>query len=146
MSGRTRVSVEPHASRADIDIVIRGLRAFNATFIGEPDLEPVQLFLRSEDNAVVGGLLGHTLFRWMYIAKLWVGEAYRGDGSGSRLMQAAEALARERSCLGIFVDTFEYQARPFYEKHGFTVFGTLEGYPPGYRQHYLAKRLQGESE
>jgi len=145
MSERTRVSVEPHASRADLETVIRGLRAFNTQYIGEPDLKPVQLFLRDETGTVVGGLLGHTLFRWMYIAKLWVDESHRGDGSGSRLMDAADALARERASIGMFVDTFEYQARPFYERHGFTVFGTLEGYPPGYRQYYLAKRLQDET-
>jgi hypothetical protein len=39
------------------------------------------------------------------------------------------------------LDTFEYQARPFYEKLGYQLFGTLDGYPPGYRQFYLCKRL-----
>lgn len=39
------------------------------------------------------------------------------------------------------LDTFEYQARPFYEKLGYQLFGTLDGYPPGYRQFYLRKRL-----
>ena len=35
----------------------------------------------------------------------------------------------------------EYQARPFYEKLGYELFGTLDGYPPGYRQFYLRKSL-----
>jgi hypothetical protein len=38
-------------------------------------------------------------------------------------------------------DTLDYQARPFYEKLGYQLFGTLDGYPPGYRQFYLCKRL-----
>jgi hypothetical protein len=47
--------------------------------------------------------------------------------------------------VGVYLDTFEYQARPFYEKLGYDVFGTLDGYPPGYRQYHLAKRFPPES-
>ncbi|MES2525353.1 MAG: GNAT family N-acetyltransferase [Gemmatimonadota bacterium] len=137
-----RVSVEPHAPREDVETVIRGLRQFNTSFIGEPNMQSVQIFLRNEHGAVVGGLLGHSVYRWMFVAKLWVSEEVRGRGLGSALIEAAETEARARDCLGLYLDTFEYQARPFYEKHGFELFGTLEGYPPGYRQFYLAKRLQ----
>jgi GNAT superfamily N-acetyltransferase len=70
-----------------------------------------------------------------------VDDRFRGAGHGSALIEAAEQLARERDCIGVNLDTFEYQARPFYEKLGYTVFGTLEGYPPGYRQFFLAKPL-----
>jgi GNAT superfamily N-acetyltransferase len=56
-------------------------------------------------------------------------------------MSAAEDHARSRGCIGSYLDTFEYQARPFYEKIGYEVFGTLEGFPPGYRQFFLSKRL-----
>lgn len=137
-----RVSVEPHAPREDVETVIHGLRQFNAGFIGEPDMQAVQIFLRDQHNAVVGGLLGHSVYRWMFVAKLWVSETVRRRGLGSALLDAAEAEARARDCLGMYLDTFEYQARPFYEKHGFELFGTLDGYPPGYRQFYLAKRLE----
>jgi len=86
-------------------------------------------------------LLGEIRWRWLYVAKLWVSESVRGKGHGSELLRAAESHSRAEGCLGIYLDTFEYQARPFYEKLGFELFGTLEGYPPGYRQFYLAKRL-----
>lgn len=141
MTSSHRITVEARGAPADIDTVVQGLRAFNDGYIGRPDLQPVHIFLRDANDAVVGGVLGHTLFRWMYIAKLWVHETHRGDGAGRALMEAAESLARERRCIGMHLDTFEYQARPFYERLGFELFGTLEGYPPGYRQHFLAKRL-----
>ena len=54
-------------------------------------------------------------------------------------MAAIEEYAWAHDCLGVYLDTFEYQARPFYEKLGYAVYGTLEGYPPGYRQYYLRK-------
>jgi GNAT superfamily N-acetyltransferase len=141
MSPSVHVVVEPDASSADIATVQAGLRAFNVARIGEPGEELVHILLRDGSGAVVGGLLGHIRWRWLYVAKLWIDEAHRGGGHGRVLMAEAESLARARQCLGSYLDTFEYQARPFYEKLGYRVFGTLEGYPPGYRQYHLAKRF-----
>jgi hypothetical protein len=61
-------------------------------------------------------------------------------------MRAVEEYARRHDCLGIYLDTFEYQALPFYEKLGYVQFGVLEGYPPGYRQFHLLKALGNEEE
>ena len=141
MSERARITVEPHASAADVAVVQAGLLAFNVARIGAPAEEPVQIFLRDDAGQVVGGLLGHLRWRWLYVAKLWIDDAHRGGGHGSALIAAAEGVARERGCVGSYLDTFEYQARPFYEKLGYQLFGTLEGYPPGYRQYHLAKRF-----
>jgi GNAT superfamily N-acetyltransferase len=144
MTDSVRISVEPDASAVDIEIVQAGLRAFNVERIGAPAEEPIHLFLRDDSGRIVGGLLGHIRWRWLYVAKLWISEAHRGAGHGAALMAAAESHARARGCLGAYLDTFEYQARPFYEKLGYRVFGTLEGYPPGYRQYHLAKRLDDD--
>ena len=137
-----RITVEPDASPADIQAVEAGLRGFNTLVIGPPNQRPVRIFLRQADGEIAGGLLGEIRWRWLYVAKLWVAESVRGQGYGSKLITAAESHARKEGCVGISLDTFEYQARPFYEKLGFELFGTLEGYPPGYRQFYLAKRLR----
>jgi GNAT superfamily N-acetyltransferase len=139
----TSVSVEPDANPADVETVMAGLLAFNVAVIGDPAEEPVRVFLRDESGAVVGGLLGHIRWRWLYVGKLWIAEPHRGHGRGRALLDAAERHARSRDCIGSYLDTFEYQARPFYEKCGYELFGTLDGYPPGYRQFYFAKRLDG---
>ena len=141
MTATLRVSVEPDAVDEDIATVQAGLRAFNVARLGDPGEEPVRIFLRDESGRIVGGLLGHIRWRWLYVAKLWIDDAHRGGGRGRELMMAAEAHARSCGCVGSYLDTFEYQARPFYEKLGYVLFGTLEGYPPGYRQHFLSKRL-----
>ena len=52
------------------------------------------------------------------------------------------SLAIGRGCTGATLTTFEHQARPFYEKLGYVLFGTLEGYPAGTRQYHLSKRLR----
>lgn len=141
----TRVTVEPTPAPDDVRVVHDGLRAFNVAHIGEPDEQPVHVFLRDSAGLVVGGLTAYIKWRWLYVAKLWVRDDHRGAGSGRRLMEAAEGVARDRRCIGVHLDTFEYQARPFYEKLGYQLFGTLEGYPPNHRQHFLAKRLDADS-
>jgi GNAT superfamily N-acetyltransferase len=143
-SSGVRISVEPNADRKDLDTVGNGLLAFNVEFIGPPREEAVNILLRDAEERVVGGLLGTLRWRWLYVAKLWVAAPYRGQGFGAALMHAAEQLAVERQCLGMYLDTFEYQARPFYEKLGYELFGTLEGFPPGYRQFFLSKRLTAD--
>jgi len=46
-------------------------------------------------------------------------------GVGSRLLLEFEARCRALGCHKLRLETAEYQARPFYEKHGFAVAATL---------------------
>jgi GNAT superfamily N-acetyltransferase len=133
--------IDGNVSTEDVAAVLRGLREFNEFRLGPAGEQPVRIVVRDAAGNVVGGVLGHTKWQWLYVATLWVADAVRGQGWGSKLMDAAEELARSRGCAHVSLDTFEYQARPFYEKRGYTLFGTLEGYPPGYRQFYLTKSL-----
>lgn len=56
-------------------------------------------------------------------------------------MQAAEQEAISRGCQFAQVDTFSFQARPFYEKHGYQLKMTLENVVGGYHRYYLVKIL-----
>jgi GNAT superfamily N-acetyltransferase len=133
--------IDDQLSAADEATVVRGLLAFNEAKLGPADDQPVRFVARDIDG-ILGGVIGHTRWKWLYIAKLWVDERARGRGIGTQLLKAAEDLARSRGCTDASLDTFEHQARPFYEKLGYELFGTLDGYPPGYRQFYLRKRLR----
>jgi GNAT superfamily N-acetyltransferase len=57
-------------------------------------------------------------------------------------MNRAEIFARERGCIGMWLDTFEFQARGFYEKLGFEVFGTIEDHPVGMNRYFMKKRFE----
>jgi GNAT superfamily N-acetyltransferase len=137
-----RVSVEEDPAPADKQVVVDGLLAFNVGYIGDPGVTPMAVFLRGADGEVLGGLLGRVKWRWLYIEKFWLPDSLRGQGHGSRLLAAAEDFAAARGCLGVHLDTFEYQALPFYRRHGYEVFGVHEGFPPGYRQYHLKKDLR----
>jgi GNAT superfamily N-acetyltransferase len=133
--------IDGRITPAEEALIARGLLRFNEDRLGPADDQPVKFVARDAAGNVVGGILGHTRWRWMYIAKLWIDESARGRGLGTKLMAAAEDLARSRGCTDVSLDTFDFQARPFYEKLGYELFGTLEGFPPGSRQYYLRKRL-----
>lgn len=140
-SDRGNMTIDDQVTEADELAVIRGLREFNEARLGPKNDSRVRFVVRGADGSVLGGLIGEVRWKWLYVSKLWVSDAARGKGFGTRLLQAAEDVARKRGCTDVSLDTFEFQAKPFYEKLGYQLFGTLEGFPPGYRQFYLTKKL-----
>lgn len=133
---------ELNPSAADVEVVKNGLLAFNVEHIGlEPRSASLNLFLRNLSGDVIGGLLGGWRWGWLYVDKLWVQAEYRKRGAGSRLLTAAEAAAMAAGCTDAVLDTFSFQARDFYERHGYISYATLEGFPPGHRQFFFHKRL-----
>ena len=137
------ISSSTEASSSDVDTVFSGIRSFNEAYAGPSGFRKVHLFLRDESGVVRGGLLGKELWDWLYVEILWVHESLRKRGLGSRLLRQAELEAAARGRRKVLLDTFEFQAPGFYERHGYRVFGTLEGFPPGYRRYYLVKELSG---
>jgi GNAT superfamily N-acetyltransferase len=134
---------EPNPSAGDLKFVKDGLLAFNVEHIGlEPWSGALSLFLRDPSGQVIGGLLGGWRWGWVYVEKLWIHADYRKLGAGSRLLKAAEAEAAAAGCTDAVLDTFSFQARGFYERHGYVVYATLEGFPPGYRQFFFHKKLR----
>jgi GNAT superfamily N-acetyltransferase len=131
------------ADELDGQSVLAGLRVYNEAHAGPAEQTKVQLFLRDGTGAVRGGLIGRTLWNWLYIETLWIAEPARGAGLGSRLLVRAEDDAKRGGCTRVLLDTFEFQALGFYERHGYQVFGVLEDFPPGFRRYYLRKDLVG---
>ena len=107
----------------------------------QADYQPLHLSLRHDGDGMIGGLYSMTLWSWLMIDGLWVAEAYRGQGLGQRLLLEAEAHAVRRGCRGSWLGTFDFQARAFYERNGYTVFAELDGFPPGHRHFHLRKHF-----
>ena len=143
------VTVEPDDAAVQHRVreaVLGGLVAYNRGYMPAPHSASLVVAARDEAGAVVGGLVGETLWAgtgdgWLQIAFLWVAEPARGRGLGRRLLHAAEREAARRGCRHVALDTFEFQARPFYERQGYVVFGVQEDYPPGHRRYFLRKTL-----
>jgi GNAT superfamily N-acetyltransferase len=114
---------------------------YNIAKTGQADWYPVAFFLRGENREVLGGLLGNIWGAWLHVRTLAVVTPVRGRGFGRELMKRAELYAVERGCTNAFLDTFSFQARPFYEKLGYRVFGILENHPAGHRHYFMTKQL-----
>jgi GNAT superfamily N-acetyltransferase len=89
----------------------------------------------------VAGLVGHTYHGWLHVSCLWTSEAYRNRGIGTELMDRAEAEAHQRGCHHAHLTTLEFQARTFYERRGYSVFGVLDDYPRPYKRYFMQKEL-----
>src|SRR5580692_12994418 len=102
---------------------------------------PVAFFLRAENGEILGGLLGDIWAAWLHVRTLAVAAPARGHGFGRELMKRAELYAVELGCTDAFLETFSFQARPFYEKLGYRVFGMLENHPAGHQHYFMTKKL-----
>lgn len=136
-----RITTPENPSEADRDAVLAPLRAYNIERGGDPRIRPVALLLTDDDRRHVGGLWGRLVYDWLYVELLAVPEQHRGAGYGKALMERAEDIARANDCVGIWLDTYAFQARGFYEKLGFDLFGTLDDHPIGQQRYFLRKRL-----
>jgi GNAT superfamily N-acetyltransferase len=139
VSGSMTITGTP--SIADFQAIFRALDQFNAPMVGYARFSPLAILLHDESGTVTGGLWGSTVYSWLTINMLFVPANLRGRGIGSTLIRSAEVEARVRGCVGMLVDTFSFQAQPFYERHGFTVFGVQKNLPPGYDCVHLHKAL-----
>ena len=127
-----------------VGVLEDGLTGFNMPFGGHHGFRAVNFAVRRPGDAKpVGGLSGHVLYRWFFVKLLYLPEDLRRGGLGAALLRRAEVEALAGGCIGIWLDTFSFQARPFYEKQGYRVFGTIDDFPPGHSRHYLMKRLDG---
>ena len=136
------LSVENDAGPQDVQIIQRGLQAFNRKHTGAEDsFEPVIIFLRDDDGTIRGGLLGEMYWGWLHVVILWLHEDERGQGYGGQLMRMAEDLARGRGCHHAHLDTLSFQAPGFYHKLGYEEFGRLEDLPRGHSRIFLYKAL-----
>jgi GNAT superfamily N-acetyltransferase len=139
-----RIDIDENPDPAVRDAIVKPLRAFNESKVGPIKIEPLAITLRDpESGEVTGGLWGHSVVGWLYVDLLVVPETFRGQGLGTELLASAEDIARKRGCIGMWLHTATFQAPAFYEKLGFTAFGTIADYPLGHATVYYMKRLDG---
>ena len=121
------------------------LLAFNQTVAPDADGVPFALTLCNGDSAEVhGGLWALSLWGSFYVALVVVPPESRDRGLGRSLMGQAEAEARTQNCRIMWLDTYAFQARAFYERLGFKVFGQIDGPPPIFPRYFMKKDLTGE--
>jgi GNAT superfamily N-acetyltransferase len=96
---------------------------------------------KDPEGTIIAGLNGSTNWGWLFVRLLWVNDGARGKNLGTQLLKQAEAEARARGCHSSWLDTFSFQAREFYLKQGYEVFGVLDDFPKGQQRFFFKKKL-----
>ena len=117
------------------------VRSYNRSKREAAESEPLNLYIEDEHGRLLAGLVAETFGNWLEIEYLFVKEDLRGQGIGSQLLQRAESEAKKRNCCFAFVNTYQFQAPAFYQKHDYQEVFTLKDYPCTGQRHYYQKDL-----
>lgn len=132
---------EPAPTPEQIQYLEDRLYEYNSGATGIRDGEWLAIFVKDARGRVVAGICGNTWGGGCEIRQLWVEEARRRQGLGTRLLDAAEREARRRGCRQIVLTTFTFQAPAFYARRGFETLCAVDDFPRGHQSLMLRKRL-----
>ncbi len=149
--GRDRPAVDTETFRplevtdrpepADIALLEDKVIAAAVAVTGQADVRELAVWLRDDNDCLRAGVSGWTWGRCCELQYLWVDEPLTGRGLGRQLMEAAEEEARRRGCVQVVLFTFDAQAAAWYPRLGYSLVGTVEGYPTGGTARWLRKLL-----
>jgi GNAT superfamily N-acetyltransferase len=134
------IAIDDNADTAKA--VQQGLEAFNREIIGkEIVIVPLNMAVRDENGKLYGGIVARTYTDTLYFDTVWVDQALRGSGHGRTMMMQAEDEGRRRGARHAWLVTLSWQARPFYEKLGYRVFGEMPLLDGKHTRYFMKKEL-----
>ena len=139
MPEKLSLSVHDNVPAEEARVVDRGLEDSNAAAAPVHEVRPLCCFARLESGAVVGGAIGRTWGLCCELKQLWVHPMHRRMGLGTRLVRLFEESAMARGCSTFYLDTFTFQARPFYERLGYEPKLEICGFSPGVTKYIMVR-------
>lgn len=124
-----------------VDFLDNKIIEFNQANREINDRYPVAVTVKNNHDEIVAGASGVTFGNWLHLTTLWVNEQLRGKNYGSTLLNEIERAAKSRNCKQCLLDTLDYQAMPFYQKHGYKIVWTQENYPLTGCKYFMTKAL-----
>jgi GNAT superfamily N-acetyltransferase len=81
-------------------------------------------YIVKDKEEIVAGI-NAVMYHWgmLYVDELFVAEVHRHKGIGEYLLRKVEKEAKELGATLSHLDTFNFQAKDFYLKQGYEVFG-----------------------
>ncbi len=138
-----------NCEKSDSDYICDRLVEYNLSKVPktqEIDFENINIKSVDQDGNIIGGCIAK-MYCWnvVYVDILWVDESFRNKGIGSKLLKEVEKIASKKKCNLIHLDTFDFQAKDFYIKHGYEIFGVLEDCPFEHCRYYMKKLLNKQN-
>lgn len=137
-----RVALEENPKPEEVAHIRNSLYSFNEQYGGPRNYTPLYVFLRDDNNKVLGGILGATYWDWAVMDIFWISEEMRCKGYGSKILKLVEEEAVKRGCTDVQLNTHDFQAVEFYKKYGYTVYGELKNFPEGFIKYSMQKRIK----
>lgn len=134
-------TVDYAPSEEDNKTLREGLIAFNERATGEPRDREFSVFLKTDRGEVLGGIKAHLDRESICIETLWITESLRGQGYGTKLLNAAHREALASGCIFSRVSTFSFQGEAFYLKNGYERIGEIKNYFFNHSLIFLRKAL-----
>lgn len=136
-----KIEVIENPELALIDFLDAKIAEFNWAHWEVSERKTIAVKLNDESGDVIAGAAGRTFGDWLMINTLWVSDTLRGQQVGSKILHKMEQAAKARGCNKALLDTLNFQAMPFYEKHGYQIQWTQQGYPKTGCRYYMMKQL-----
>lgn len=133
------IAIEENVSSADDRALHEKILKYNFEKSGFRG-KLMTIIVRDENKQIVGGLKGYCYGNALFVDILFVDDQLRGKGYGTQLMKLAEQEAKKNACDFVHLDTFSFQALPFYLNLGYTVYAELD-YKPDIKRYYLKKDI-----
>lgn len=133
------VVADPHP--ADLARLHELLYGFNVAATGIADGQEWAAFVRDDLGVIIGALSGTVWGGAGEVHVLWVHEAERHRGLGTKLLRAAEGHVQAHGGRHMYLSTHTFQAVAFYERQGYRPCGEWAPYPRGHGLVFLAKEL-----
>lgn len=102
---------------------------------------PLAIQVKNDSGDVIAGAAARSFGDWLLLDTLWVSEELRGQDVGSQILKKVEDAGLKRGCVKCLLDTLDFQAMPFYKKHGYEVQWVQEGYPKTGCKYFMVKQL-----
>ena len=99
-------------------------------------------FLAFDNDKLIGGAIGFVEYNWYFLDLLYIDEGYRNRNIGTNLIKEIEKFALKEHLTGVRMETWNFQAKGFYEKNGYSVFGEIKDCPPGTIDYHLKKEFK----
>ena len=129
----------------EADFIIGRLVEYNLSKVPlkqEVSFSWINRIIENKNGNIIAGILSK-MYCWncLYIDALWVQEGHRKEGLGSKLLKEVEKIAEEKGCYLIHLDTFDFQAKDFYIKYGYEIFGVLDECPHEHARYFMKKSI-----
>lgn len=102
----------------------------------------IRIGIEEEGKLIAGLDACITAFKILYVSTVFVEEAYRRKGIGTKLIREMEKRAAALGVNTIRLDTFNWQGKEFYEALGYQCAGHYTNPEDGYAEYFFLKRIK----